>query len=93
MHDCWYTPRCFKLAVSKDFTQFYLKDLSIKDIKSGFICGDSKQDPPQEAESLQAKVIVMQHLLQIQNRYTLVLDCDTSHIAFKFTEVPSWNDR
>ncbi|KAA6396867.1 MAG: hypothetical protein EZS28_007605 [Streblomastix strix] len=47
----------------------------------------------QEAESLQAKVIVMQHLLQILNGCTLVLDCDTSRIAFKFMEITSKIDR
>ncbi|KAA6375287.1 MAG: putative translation elongation factor-1 alpha [Streblomastix strix] len=64
-----------------------------KDIKRGFVCGDSKQDHLQEAESLQAKAIIIQHSGLIQNGYTLVLDYDTSRIAFKFTEITSKIDR
>ncbi|KAA6376281.1 MAG: putative translation elongation factor-1 alpha [Streblomastix strix] len=82
-----------KLAVSRDYTQFYLKDVQVKDIKRGFVCGNSKQDPLPEAESLQTKVIVMQHPVQIQNGYTPVLDCHTSHIACKFKEITSKIDR
>ncbi|KAA6354362.1 MAG: hypothetical protein EZS28_050111 [Streblomastix strix] len=68
-------------------------DVSIKDIKRGFVCGDSKQDPLPETESLQAKVIVMQHLGQILNRCIPVNDCDTSRIACKFKEITSKIDR
>ncbi|KAA6403445.1 MAG: putative translation elongation factor-1 alpha [Streblomastix strix] len=83
----------FKLAVSIDQTRFNLKYVSINDIKRGFVCRDSKQDTPKKAESFQAKVYVLQHLIQIQNGYTPDLDCHTSHIACKFKEIPSKIDR
>jgi elongation factor 1-alpha len=38
-----------------------LNGVSVKDMKRVFAFGDSKQDPPQEAESFEAQVIVMQH--------------------------------
>ncbi|KAA6354545.1 MAG: putative elongation factor 1-alpha [Streblomastix strix] len=53
-------------AVLGDNVAFNLKGVSVEDTKIGFVCGDSKQDPPQEAESLQAQVITMQHPGQIQ---------------------------
>ncbi|KAA6357952.1 MAG: putative translation elongation factor 1-alpha [Streblomastix strix] len=60
-------------AVLGDNIRFNLKGVSVKDIKRGFVCGDSKQDSPQEAVSFQAQVIVMQHPGQIQNGYTKVM--------------------
>ncbi|KAA6374976.1 MAG: putative eukaryotic translation elongation factor 1 alpha 2, partial [Streblomastix strix] len=48
-------------AVLGDNVGFNLKCVQVKDIKRGFVCGDSKQDPPQETVSFQAQVIVMQH--------------------------------
>ncbi|KAA6370746.1 MAG: putative elongation factor 1 alpha [Streblomastix strix] len=70
-----------------------IADLSVKNIKKGFVCGDSKQDPLPEAESLLVKVIIIQHSGLIQNGYSQVLDCDTTHIAFKFIMIPIKIDR
>jgi elongation factor 1-alpha len=38
-------------AVPGDNVGFNLKGVSVKDTKRGFVCGDSKQDLPKEAES------------------------------------------
>ncbi|KAA6364913.1 MAG: putative Elongation factor 1-alpha [Streblomastix strix] len=81
------------LAVPGDNVGFNLNGLSIKDIKRVFTFGDSKQNSPQEVESLQAQVIVMQHPGQFQNGYTHVLDYNTSHIIYKFKVVIIKNDR
>ncbi|KAA6310518.1 MAG: putative Elongation factor 1-alpha, partial [Streblomastix strix] len=80
-------------AVPGDNVGFNLNGLSVKDIKRVFTFGDSKQDSPQEAESFQAQVFVTQHPGRIQNGYTRVLDCHTSHIACKFKEITSKIDR
>jgi len=80
-------------AVPGDNVGFNVKNLSVKDIKRGFVVGDSKNDPPQEAESFVAQVIVMAHPGQIANGYTPVLDCHTSHIACKFKEIQAKIDR
>merc|ERR1719324_2204482 len=53
----------------------------VKDIKRGYVCSDSKNDPAQDTEMFVAQVIVLNHPGQIQNGYTPVLDCHTSHIA------------
>jgi elongation factor 1-alpha len=71
-------------AVPGDNVGFNVKNVSVKDLKRGFVCGDAKNDPPAEAGSFVAQVIVMSHPGQIQNGYTPVLDCHTSHIACKF---------
>ncbi|KNH06825.1 elongation factor 1 alpha [Perkinsela sp. CCAP 1560/4] len=72
---------------------FNVKNVSVKDIRRGFVCGSSKQDPPRECESFIAQVIVLNHPGQISSGYSPVLDCHTAHIACKFQEIESKIDR
>merc|ERR1719424_1461023 len=71
-------------AVPGDNVGFNIKNVSVKEIRRGNVCGDSKNDPPKETVSFNAQVIVMEHPGQISNGYTPVLDCHTAHIACKF---------
>jgi len=80
-------------ATPGDNVGFNVKNLSIKDIRRGFVCGNSKQDPPKEAADFLAQVIVLNHPGQIVNGYAPVLDCHTAHIACKFAEIESKIDR
>jgi len=80
-------------AVPGDNVGFNVKNVSVKDIRRGFVAGNSKQDPPKEAENFLAQVIVLNHPGQIAAGYTPVLDCHTSHIACKFAELESKIDR
>ncbi|WWC66164.1 elongation factor 1-alpha [Kwoniella pini CBS 10737] len=76
-----------------DNVGFNVKNVSIKDIRRGNVCGDTKQDPPKEAASFNAQVIVLNHPGQIGAGYTPVLDCHTAHIACKFAELVEKIDR
>ncbi|ODN92039.1 elongation factor 1-alpha [Cryptococcus wingfieldii CBS 7118] len=76
-----------------DNVGFNVKNVSIKDIRRGNVCGDSKNDPPKEAASFNAQVIVLNHPGQIGAGYTPVLDCHTAHIACKFSELIEKIDR
>ena len=80
-------------ATPGDNVGFNVKNLSVKDIRRGFVCGNSKQDPPKEAADFLAQVIVLNHPGQIANGYAPVLDCHTAHIACKFAEIESKIDR
>ena len=80
-------------AAPGDNVGFNVKNLSVKDIRRGFVCSNSKNDPAKEAESFTAQVIVLNHPGQISNGYAPVLDCHTCHIACKFATLDSKIDR
>jgi elongation factor 1-alpha len=80
-------------AVPGDNVGFNVKNGSVKDIKRGYVAGDSKNEPPKGTDVFEAQVIVMNHPGVIQNGYCPVLDCHTAHIACKFNLIKSKIDR
>jgi elongation factor 1-alpha len=70
-----------------DNVGFNVKNVSVKDIKRGNVCGDSKKDPPKSIKSFSAQVIVLDHPNEIRAGYTPVLDCHTAHVACRFDKL------
>jgi len=80
-------------AVPGDNVGFNVKNVSVKEIRRGYVCGDSKDNPPKATAEFSAQVIVLNHPGQISNGYTPVLDCHTAHIACKFSKIKEKCDR
>ena len=80
-------------AVPGDNVGFNIKNISLKDIKRGYVAGDSTNDPPQEVESFNAQVIILNHPGEIHAGYCPVIDCHTAHIACKFSSINQKIDR
>merc|ERR1712127_803996 len=80
-------------AVPGDNVGFNIKNVSVKDIKRGYVASDSKNKPASGAKDFTAQVIVLNHPGQICNGYSPVLDCHTAHIACKFNEIKEKVDR
>jgi len=80
-------------ALPGDNVGFNVKNVSVKELRRGYVAGDSKKSPPQATANFTAQVIVLNHPGQISNGYTPVLDCHTAHIACKFTDIKEKVDR
>jgi len=80
-------------GVPGDNVGFNVKNVSVKEIRRGFVCSDSKNDPAKGAASFNAQVIILNHPGQIGAGYAPVLDCHTAHIACKFSELIEKIDR
>merc|ERR1712147_341011 len=80
-------------AVPGDNVGFNVKNVSVKDIKRGYVASDSKNKPASGVADFTAQVIILNHPGEIKNGYVPVLDCHTAHIACKFQEIQQKIDR
>jgi len=76
-----------------DNVGFNIKNVSVKDVKRGFVTSDSKNDPAKSCENFEAQVIVLNHPGEIHAGYQPVLDCHTAHVACKFESLLTKIDR
>eukprot|EP00753_Platysulcus_tardus_P003670 PLAT12479.1.p1 GENE.PLAT12479.1~~PLAT12479.1.p1 ORF type:complete len:443 (-),score=136.53 PLAT12479.1:189-1517(-) len=80
-------------ATPGDNVGFNVKNVSVKDLRRGYVASDSKNDPAKGAASFDAQVIVLGHPGSIMAGYSPVLDCHTAHVACRFAELKTKMDR
>merc|ERR1712141_837340 len=80
-------------ALPGDNVGFNVKNVSVKEIRRGNVCGDTKNNPPMEAGDFKAQVIILNHPGEIHAGYAPVVDCHTAHIACRFAELIEKIDR
>merc|ERR1712048_923664 len=80
-------------AIPGDNVGFSVRNISVKDIKRGYVCSNDKESPASECEYFNAQVIVLSHPNQIRAGYSPVLDCHTTHTACKFETLLQKIDR
>merc|ERR1712199_67721 len=61
-------------AIPGDNVGFNVKNVSVKELKRGYVASDSKNDPAKEAGTFVAQVIIMNHPGQISQGYCPVLE-------------------
>ena len=54
-----------------DNVGFNVKNVSVKELKRGFVASDSKNDPAKEADNFTAQVIIMNHPGQVRGFFSL----------------------
>merc|ERR1739849_17537 len=80
-------------GVPGDNVGFNVKNVSVKDIRRGNVCSDSKNDPAKETDEFKAQVIILNHPGEIRKGYSPVVDCHTAPIACKFETLVEKIDR
>jgi len=88
MHHC-----ALEKAEPGDNVGFNVKNVSVKEIKRGNVCSDTKNDPAKEADEFKAQVIILNHPGEIRKGYSPVVDCHTAHIACRFDQLVEKIDR
>lgn len=66
---------------------FNVRNVSVKDIKRGFVASDANNNPAAQAEKITAQIIIMNHPNQISAGYSPVIDRHTAHIACRFDKL------
>jgi elongation factor 1-alpha len=66
---------------------FNVKGIAVKDLKRGYVCGSTTNDPPVGCENFTANIIILNHPGEIHAGYTPVVDCHTCHIACRFNQL------
>jgi len=76
-----------------DNVGFNVKNVSVKEVRRGNVCSDTKNDPAKETDEFKAQVIILNHPGEIRKGYSPVVDCHTAHIACKFETLIEKIDR
>nr|XP_043624839.1 elongation factor 1-alpha-like [Erigeron canadensis] len=74
-------------ALPGDDVAFHVKNVTMNDLKRGYVASNSNEDPAKGAASFTSHVIVLNHPSKIKKGYTPMIHCHTSRIACRFDEL------
>lgn len=80
-------------ALPGDNVGFNVRNISVKDLKRGFVASDAKNKPAAEVMDFEAQIIIMNHPNTIAAGYSPVIDCHTAHTACRFDELKTKIDK
>jgi elongation factor 1-alpha len=72
---------------------FAVSNVSVKDVRRGYVASNADDSPAHSVSSFEAQVIVMNHPGEITNGYCPIIDCHTAHIACVFAHIKQKLDR
>merc|ERR1711991_472046 len=72
---------------------FNVKNVSFKDIKKGMVVGNAKDNPPKQAQSFKARIIIMNHNGEIKKGYSPVVFVHAAHVTCKIDSFEQSFDR
>ena len=76
-----------------DNVGFNVRNVTVKDIRRGYVASDAKNKPTTGCQNFTAHVIIMAHPGQVRKGSTPVLDCYRSHNACKVDKQLPKHDR
>ncbi|CAD8130636.1 unnamed protein product [Paramecium sonneborni] len=76
-------------AIPGDQIGFNVINVSVKDLKRGYVASELKNDPAKECISFIAQVIIVNYPDKISNGYCPIIDCHTAHVACTFDKIIS----
>merc|ERR1712098_166194 len=80
-------------AIPGDNVGFNVRNVSVKEVKRGYVVSEANNDPAKGAAKFTSQIIVLNHPGEIKAGYTPVLDCHTSHIACRFDKLLEKKDK
>jgi len=80
-------------ALPGDNAGFSVKNISVKDLRRGYVASDADNQPATGVSSFDAQVIMMNHPGEVSNGYTPIIDCHTAHVACIFADIKELMDR
>lgn len=80
-------------AIPGDYIGFNIKKTMTNHMDRGFVVGDYSNEPPKEADSFIANIIVLNHPNGIKRGYCPTLDCHNSHTLVRLVTLLKKIDR
>ena len=70
-------------ALPGDNVGVNLSNISVNDLHRGMVIGLEYNNPPKEAKSFQAQIIVLNHPKQVKENSTIIVDCHSGQVECK----------